>query len=38
MREELLNNNLFMRLAHASGETAAWVEDYNRKRPHPSFG
>ncbi len=40
MRDELLNETLFMSLAHARVEIAAWVEDYNRERPHsnPSWG
>jgi transposase InsO family protein len=38
MRDELLNENLFMSLAHAWVEIAAWVEDYNRERPHSSLG
>jgi transposase InsO family protein len=38
MRDELLNETLFMSLAHARVEIAAWVEDYNRERPHSSLG
>jgi transposase InsO family protein len=38
MRDELLNETLFMSLAHAKVEIAAWVEDYNRERPHSSLG
>ena len=38
MRDELLNETLFMSLAHAWVEIAAWVEDYNRERPHSSLG
>ena len=30
MRDELLNETLFLSLAHARVEIAAWVEDYNR--------
>ena len=37
MRDELLNETLFMRLAHARVEIAVWVEDYNRERPHSSL-
>jgi transposase InsO family protein len=37
-RDELLNETLFMSLAHARVEIAAWVEDYNRERPHSSLG
>lgn len=38
MRDELLNETLFLSLAHARVEIAAWVEDYNRERPHSSLG
>lgn len=38
MRAELLNETLFMSLAHARVEIAAWVEDHNRERPHSSLG
>jgi hypothetical protein len=38
MRDELLNETLFMSLAHARVEIASWVEDYNRERPHSSLG
>lgn len=38
MRDELLNETLFMSLAHARVEIATWVEDYNRERPHSSLG
>ncbi|MCL6250235.1 IS3 family transposase [Altererythrobacter sp. KTW20L] len=38
MRDELLNETLFISLAHARVEIAAWVEDYNRERPHSSLG
>jgi transposase InsO family protein len=38
MRDELLNETLFLSLAHARVEIAAWVEDYNRKRPHSALG
>lgn len=37
MRDELLNETLFMSLAHTRVEIAAWVEDYNRERPHSSL-
>lgn len=30
IRDELLNETLFMSLAHSRIEIAAWVEDYNR--------
>ncbi|MCC4234097.1 IS3 family transposase [Sphingobium soli] len=38
MRDELLNETLFMSMAHARVEIAAWVDDYNRERPHSSLG
>jgi putative transposase len=38
MRDELLNETLFMSMAHARVEIAAWVEDYNRERPHSGIG
>ena len=38
MRDELLNETLFMSMAHARVEMAAWVEDYNRERLHSSLG
>ena len=37
MRDKLLNETLFLSLAHARVEIAAWVEDYNRKRPHSAL-
>ncbi|WP_239806400.1 IS3 family transposase [Croceicoccus hydrothermalis] len=37
MRDELLNETLFLSMAHARVEIAAWVEDYNRERPHSSL-
>ncbi len=38
MRDELLNETLFMSLAHARVEIAAWVEDKNPERPHSALG
>ena len=38
MRDELLNETLFLSMTHARVEIAAWVEDYNRERPHSSLG
>jgi putative transposase len=38
MRDELLNETLFLSLAHARVEIAAWVEDYNRERPRSALG
>jgi len=38
MRDELLNETLFMSIGHAREKTAAWVDDYNTGRPHSSLG
>jgi transposase InsO family protein len=38
MRDELLNETLFLSLAHARVEIAEWVEDYNQERPHSALG
>ncbi|ALH83287.1 integrase (plasmid) [Sphingopyxis macrogoltabida] len=38
MRDELLNETLFLSLDHARVVIAAWVEDYNHERPHSSLG
>ena len=38
MRDELLDEMLFMSLPHARVEIASWEEDYNRERPHSSLG
>ena len=39
MRDELLNGTLFLTMAHdARFEIAAWMDDYNRERPHSSLG
>jgi putative transposase len=38
MRDELLNESLFVSLAHAKAAIADWVEDYNTTRPHSSLG
>ena len=38
MRDELLNETLFLSMAYARAEIAAWVDDYNRERPHASLG
>jgi len=37
MRDELLNESLFLRLADARQAIAAWVADYNNTRPHSSL-
>ncbi len=36
--DELLSEALFMSLTHVWLEIAAWVEDYNRGRPHSALG
>ena len=38
MRDELLNEILFLSMAHVRVEITAWVEEDNRKRPHSSLG
>lgn len=38
MRDELLNETLFLSLDHASAVIAAWADDYNRERPHSALG
>jgi putative transposase len=38
MRDELLNESLFLGLDHARARIAAWVDDYNRNRPHSALG
>ena len=38
MRDELLNETLFLSLDHARRQIAAWVEDYNQHRPHSALG
>lgn len=38
MRDELLNETLFMSLDHAREKVAAWMDDYNNQRPHSSLG
>jgi putative transposase len=37
MRDELLNESLFLGLADARQAIAAWVADYNNDRPHSSL-
>jgi putative transposase len=37
MHDELLNETLFMSLAHARVEIGAYVDGYNRERPHSSL-
>jgi hypothetical protein len=38
MRDELLNETMFMSLGHAREKIAAWIDDYNAARPHSSLG
>ena len=38
MRDELLNESLFVDLDQARRLTSAWVTDYNTARPHSSLG
>ena len=38
MRDELLNESLFLDLDQARQIIAAWVADYNTRRPHSSLG
>ena len=37
MHDELLNETPLMSQPHARVDIAAWVEDYNRGRPHLSL-
>ena len=37
MRDELLNETLFLGLAHARSLITEWVTDYNEVRPHSSL-
>ncbi|MGJ0532763.1 IS3 family transposase [Methylocystis sp.] len=37
MRDELLNETLFLGLNHARAKIANWVSDYNHKRPHSAL-
>jgi putative transposase len=38
MRDELLNESLFLGLDHARARIANWVTDYNHRRPHSALG
>jgi putative transposase len=38
MRDELLNETLFLSLDHARVVIAAWAEDYDQERPHSCLG
>lgn len=38
MRDELLNESLFLGLDHARAKIATWIDDYNQRRPHSALG
>ena len=38
MRDELLNESLFLGLDHARARIANWIADYNHRRPHSALG
>ena len=38
MRDELLNETLFLGLRHARLKLAAWIDDFNTARPHSALG
>lgn len=38
LSDELFNETLFLSLNDARAKIAAWVEDYNRERPHSALG
>jgi putative transposase len=38
MRDELLNESLFLGLDHARTKITIWVDDYNQRRPHSALG
>ena len=38
LRDELLNETLFLSLAHARSALAEWKDDYNTVRPHSGLG
>ena len=38
MRDEFLNETLFLGLRHARAKLASWATDYNIKRPHSGLG
>ncbi|MGH7087506.1 MAG: integrase core domain-containing protein, partial [Stellaceae bacterium] len=38
LRDELLNETLFVSLAHARALLATWMLDYNTVRPHSAIG
>jgi putative transposase len=38
LRDELLNETLFLSLAEARSAITNWKEDYNNHRPHSALG
>ena len=38
IRDELLNESLFLDLDHARSRIANWIDDYNQRRPHSALG
>src|SRR6204780_3243612 len=38
MRDELLNESLFLDLHHARSRIANWIGEYNQQRPHSALG
>ena len=38
MRDELLNESLFLGLDHARTKITNWIDDYNQRRPHSALG
>ncbi|EPX87709.1 Integrase core domain protein [Rubellimicrobium thermophilum DSM 16684] len=38
MRDELLNETLFLGIDHAREAVAAWTHSYNTERPHSALG
>ena len=38
MRDELLNESLFLDLDHARSRIANWIDDYNQRRPRSALG
>ena len=38
VRDELLNESLFLGLDHARTKITNWVDDYNQRRPHSALG
>ena len=38
MRDELLNESLFLDLDHARSRIANWIDHYNQRPPHSALG